>query len=178
MYSVSVFRHLILSFFHSLHLQFHCHHLPCFFSGIILQPKMTRKRPRSQSPETCSPRLRRKAKELINNPAVPREDLVFSAKTDISEDSHALALVAAGNRIDAYKPSPDRNHDGILQNSLKAFLKFLPDGGRDEIIKDINKAYSNQQLYEFFDDLYTGLRSRGEFDFYYKLQKQQLINCT
>jgi hypothetical protein len=71
-------------------------------------------------------------------------------------ESWTPLLAAAKERIEKYKPA-DRTDDQLLRPSLEAFLKWLPQGGRDNVARDIFGAASDEALHQVFQNLLLGL---------------------
>jgi len=81
--------------------------------------------------------------------------LTLSTETGASETWPTL-LSTATTKIDKYKPLGHTLED-ILVPSLKAFLAWLPPGGRELIARDIEQTTTDQELYDVFHNLLTGL---------------------
>lgn len=87
-------------------------------------------------------------------------DPVARQKTCDSESKKVASISNAKEILDSYNPSIQRDYNDIVKPALYAFLEFLPEGGRHELITDINKTGGNEEtLYGVFDNLYTALRS-------------------
>ena len=80
-----------------------------------------------------------------------------------SESTKIASIPNAKEILDSYNPSIQRDHKDIVKPALYAFLEFLPEDSRHELITGINKTGGNEEtLYGVFDNLYTGLRSISE----------------
>jgi hypothetical protein len=65
---------------------------------------------------------------------------------------------AAKARIAKYQSqNPNRVHEEKLQPSLNAFVEWLPEGGRESVARDIVNASTDENLYDVFHNLLTGL---------------------
>ena len=123
-----------------------------------------RKQPDQQPESSDSPRRKsaRIAKRTENS--APGESSiqqqsrglsVLSTITAASEDWTTLAEEAR-ERISTYK-TKDRPNEKKLQPSFNAFLKWLPEGGRESMARDIINATTDEDLYSVFNNLVTGL---------------------
>ncbi|KAJ5353848.1 hypothetical protein N7541_006412 [Penicillium brevicompactum] len=87
-------------------------------------------------------------------------DPVARQNTCDSESTKVASISNAKKILDSYNASIQRDHNDIVKPALYAFLEFLPESGRHELITDINQTGGNEEpLYGVFDNLYTGLRS-------------------
>ena len=123
-----------------------------------------RKQPDQQPESSDSPRRKsaRIAKRTENS--APGESSiqqqsrglsVLSTTTTASDDWTTLAEEAR-KRISTYK-TKDRPNEKKLQPSFNAFLKWLPEGGRESMARDIINATTDEDLYSVFNNLVTGL---------------------
>ncbi|KAJ5346347.1 hypothetical protein N7541_008829 [Penicillium brevicompactum] len=124
---------------------------------------MPRTRASSEDPHSKQPAKRQKRSAEAE--AVQREDSIFSARTEISEDTKATNIENAYAIIENYNLTSTRQHDDLVQPTLRAFLEFLPEDGKHSLLKDINSAMDDdQKLYQIFHNLYTSLRTPSKFD--------------
>lgn len=80
-----------------------------------------------------------------------------SLSTDAeAPDKWSTTAACAKQRLDNYVPQEGRS-DGKLVVALKAFLDYLPKGGRESIARDILESKYDQELYQVFSNLLTGL---------------------
>lgn len=68
----------------------------------------------------------------------------------------------ARTRIAGYKPANRGKHEDLVQSSLQAFLQYLSDAGQHAIAKDIIDLEDDNAIFEYFFNVYTGLRTRSE----------------
>lgn len=110
------------------------------------------------------------------NARAPKPTL-WHAKTHATLESTKVASISNAKEIlDSYNPSIQRDHIDIVKPALYAFLEFLPEDGRHELITDINKTGGNEEtLYGVFDNLYTALRSLSKWEFSTHSQKPPLM---
>lgn len=86
----------------------------------------------------------------------------MSIDTEDPEDWKELAT-SAKERIASYKPTRRHHKDELpIQRALNAFVDHLPQDGRESVARDILKANTDDQLYEVFMNLYTGLAVPSE----------------
>jgi hypothetical protein len=77
--------------------------------------------------------------------------------TDTESSATLPALVeAAKERITRYQ-SQNRVNEEKLQTSLNAFIEWLPEGGLESVARDIINATTDEDLYNVFHNLLTGL---------------------
>ena len=79
----------------------------------------------------------------------------MSTDTESSETWPTL-VVAAKERIARYQ-SQDRIHEEKLKPSLNAFVEWLPEKGRESVARDIVNSTTDEDLYDVFHNLLTGL---------------------
>ena len=118
-----------------------------------------RKRQQSVSPP-ASTSPRRKSARLAAQPESSTQEQsrglsVISTNTESSETWPAL-VEAAEERITKYQ-FQNRIHEEDLQVSLRAFIEWLPEGGRESVARDIVNATTDEVLYNVFHNLLTGL---------------------
>lgn len=92
---------------------------------------------------------------------LPRELSFLSHDTDRSAGQQIADLEAAQLRLEGYTAS-GRKHDEIVIKSLKAFLDNLPPEGRQNVVNDINRTNNDQEIYDVFYNLFTGLTTRSK----------------
>jgi hypothetical protein len=125
----------------------------------------SKRKQQDQQPESSNPR-RRKSERLAertkslaqaesSTQQQPQGVSVLSPPTETSQAWITL-LEQARERITSYQ-SQDRLNEEKLKPSLEAFLKWLPEGGRDSIARDIIDAKTDEDLYAVFNNLVTGL---------------------
>ena len=92
-------------------------------------------------------------------PTVPRELSMLS--TDTAESIASLEQDARA-KIQDYG-SQSRQHDKLVKSGLLAFLTWLPEAGKTSLARDVIEASSEQQLYDAFLNLLTGLASPSKY---------------
>lgn len=122
--------------------------------------------PHPKSPRTRSEKRTQEVQDL-ELPRAKRQQTrpqsLYSQSTEPSEIGLESNLETASHRIDNYIPQNRGPHENILRISLQAFLDHLPDAGRSAIAKDIIDLEDDNGIYEYFCNLYTGLRTRSRF---------------
>ncbi|KAJ5332723.1 uncharacterized protein MYU51_015313 [Penicillium brevicompactum] len=88
-------------------------------------------------------------------PTVPRELSMLS--TDTAESIASLEQDARA-KIQDYG-SQSRQYDKLVKSGLLAFLTWLPEAGKTSLARDVIGASSEQQLYDVFVNLLTGIAS-------------------
>ncbi|KAE8135355.1 hypothetical protein BDV38DRAFT_284990 [Aspergillus pseudotamarii] len=73
-----------------------------------------------------------------------------------SDESWPLLADEGRKRIARYQPQ-NRAYDEMVKPSLCAFIDWLPEGGRESIARDCIKATTDDDLYQVFKNLFTGL---------------------
>jgi hypothetical protein len=100
-------------------------------------------------------------------PAAPRELSVaselsgFSTNPEPAETWPALAN-RARTRIGRYVAGI--RDDGKLVACLRAFVDWLPEGGRESVARDILECDTDEMLYGVFDNLRRGLLHSSTFE--------------
>ena len=122
---------------------------------------MPKKRAGSES--ACPQYSRASKRPRAETDPVARQNSVFTNNIYDSESTKIASIPNAKEILDSYEPSIQRDHNDIVKTALYAFLEFLPEDSRHELITDINKTGGNEEtLYGVFDNLYTGLRSTSK----------------
>jgi hypothetical protein len=130
---------------------------PSSFPSRLQNPTMA---PRKRQQSETSPAPPRKSARLAARPTSPTREQarglsVMTTDTESSETWPSLAE-AAKARIAKYQPQ-NRVHEERLQPSLNAFVEWLPEGGRESVARDIINATTDEDLYNVFHNLLTGL---------------------
>ncbi|KAE8156608.1 hypothetical protein BDV40DRAFT_293396 [Aspergillus tamarii] len=73
-----------------------------------------------------------------------------------SHESWPLLAEEGRKRIARYQPQ-NRGYDEMVKPSLCAFIDWLPEGGRESIARDCIIATTDDDLYQVFENLFTGL---------------------
>lgn len=92
-------------------------------------------------------------------PTVPRELSMLS--TDTAESIASLEQDARA-KIQDYG-SQSRQYDKLVKSGLLAFLTWLPEAGKTSLARDVIGASSEQQLYDVFVNLLTGIASPSKY---------------
>ncbi|KAE8144406.1 hypothetical protein BDV25DRAFT_96108 [Aspergillus avenaceus] len=102
------------------------------------------------------PQLEKSPRKTKGSPPQPHKSL-SNMSTDVELDKSWPLLAEKGReRIARYQPH-DRHFDEQVQSSLNAFIDWLPEGGRESIARDCIKATTDDDLYQVFENLFTGL---------------------
>ncbi|KAJ5888103.1 hypothetical protein N7495_008144 [Penicillium taxi] len=89
-----------------------------------------------------------------HQPVTPKRELSLMS-TDIDHDWSTLEA-SAKLRVEAYNPA-SRPSEDKLKSSLIALIKWLPQGGRDSLARDILDSKTDEELHAVFFNLLTGL---------------------
>lgn len=111
--------------------------------------------------ERRSGRLRERQDREQQAEQLPRRLSFISQDTDRSAGQQVADLEAARSKLEGYTPR-DRKDDEIVVQSLKAILDNLPPDGRQHVVNDINGTNNDQEIYDVFNNLFTGLTTRSK----------------
>lgn len=127
--------------------------------------------PHDELPPTCRRKANpeQPARQASDRPPQQpqRQQSVLSGLSTLSTppapDWPTLAALAKG-RIDRYAPTRGMD-DRLLARCLRAFIDFLPEGGRESIARDIiDCGDDDDKLFGVFYSLYSALLSRSKFN--------------
>ncbi|CAI7594999.1 unnamed protein product [Penicillium bialowiezense] len=93
---------------------------------------------------------------LTDKASTPGSRHGLSTLSTDTADSLSSLVNQAQARIQTYE-SQSLEYDTLVQPGLNAFLRWLPETGQTSLARDVISTPSDSQLYNVFQNLYTGL---------------------
>ena len=110
----------------------------------------------------------RPAEKAISSSLYLQTERGLSALLTDTTDSESLPalLIAARQRISEYQMQ-NRPFENIMQSSLNALLDYLPDSGLESMARDILQTNTDDDLYNVFHNIFTGLAKPSRFKLHF-----------